>query len=229
LSILIISLLENIDIKTYLVLTEDNIYSLVGEIDSSNLWSYVESSLIKQVEKEWGEKIIQPYEETFVLNYLHLRYFGGEEGSSFGDYIDYVNVSYMIDSDQPLHLFIVPSWEDFVNLAQGKNFTHYEEWEKKALISMINNLDYIEEYCGIIIINEGTQNANVHVDLEFIFRPSFYSKYSVEDINDYNIKGTNNVLLDPTLGPYGIAGYDKNVGSEKTIIDPITLEWFNLG
>ena len=52
---LIISLLENIGIKTYLVLTEDHIYPMALNIDSTKIWNYIESSLIDQVEKDWGE------------------------------------------------------------------------------------------------------------------------------------------------------------------------------
>jgi len=226
LTILIISLLENIGIKTYLVLNEDNVYSFVNEINSIILWNYVESSLVKQTEKDWGEEIIQPYEETFGLSYLNLRYFGGEEGKTFGDYIDYMNLTYLIDSDQPLHLFIVPSWGDFINLTKGKEFSHYEEWEKQALISIINNIEYLDKYCGIIIINENQQDANVHVDLEFYFRPLFYKKYSVDDIIIYKINENDGIVLDPSLGDYGFAGNDSNLEGEIIIINPITLEYF---
>ena len=52
LAILFISLLENIDIKTYIVLSEDHLYALVYDVDIDNLWIYLEKSFITRMEKE---------------------------------------------------------------------------------------------------------------------------------------------------------------------------------
>ncbi|MCK5112663.1 MAG: transglutaminase domain-containing protein [Thermoplasmatales archaeon] len=228
LSILINSLLENIGIKTYLVLTEDHVYSLVHNVDPEKLWDYVESSLISQVETEWGESIIQTYEETFDLNAHYIRYYGGGEGQSFGGYIDYMNIEYRIDSTQPLHFFVVHSFSDLDNLTQGKPFNHYPEWEKVALISIIDSIEYIDRYAGIVLFNEGSENATVSVNFEFYFRPSFYELYGEENITNYYIDGVSCVVLDPTLGDYGFPGYDEGIEGEKTAIDLITKEYYSL-
>lgn len=57
LSILFISLLENIGIKAYLVLTDNHAYALAVDVDTDNLWKYIEQSFIEFAEKEWGDEI----------------------------------------------------------------------------------------------------------------------------------------------------------------------------
>lgn len=228
LSILINSLLENIGIKTYLVLTEDHVYSLAHNVDPDRLWDYVEQSLLSQVEKDWGENISQTYEETFDLNAYYIRYYGGGEGQSFGDYIDYMNIDYSIDSNQPLHFYVVHSYSDLTNLSQAKPFNHYPEWEKVALISIIDSIEYLDRYAGIVLVNEGTQVANVSVDFEFYFRPSFYELYGEDNIIVYYFNSTSGIIFDPTLGDYGFPGYDGDIEGEKIAIDPNTKEYYLL-
>ena len=228
LSILISSLLENIDIKTYLVLTEDHVYSLAYNVDPEKLWDYVEQSLISQVEKDWGENISQTYEETFDLNPGYIRYYGAGEGQSFGDYIEYLNIKYEIHTNPSLHFYVVHSYSDLYNLSQGNDFNHYQELEKPALISIIDSIEYLDRYVGIVLFNEGTQVANVSVDLEFYFRPSFYELFGEENITNYYINGISCVVLDPTLGDYGFPGYDDGIEDEKIAIDPITKEYHYL-
>ncbi|MCK5261595.1 MAG: hypothetical protein KAJ44_05400 [Thermoplasmatales archaeon] len=228
LSILISSLLENIDIKTYLVLTEDHVYSLAYNVDSEKLWDYVEQSLISQVEADWEESIIQTYEQTFPLMGHNMWYYGGEEGSSFGEYIDYLNIEYSIESTQPLHMFVVPSQNDFINLTQGMNFTHYSEWEQDNITSINDTIEYLDKYGGIVLFNGGSQDATVSVNFEFYFRPSFYELYGEDDITNHYIDEISCVILDPTLGDYGFPGYDDSIEGEKTAIDLITKEYYSL-
>ncbi|UCF11913.1 MAG: hypothetical protein JSW06_07675 [Thermoplasmatales archaeon] len=228
LSILLSSLLENIGIKTYLVLSEDHVYPMAHDIDPKKLWDFVEQSLISQVEKDWGESIIQTYEETFDLNPYYIRYYGGGEGQSFGGYIDYMNIEYTINSNQSLHFFVVHSYSDFYNLSQGKPFNHYTEWEKVALISIIDSIEHINRYAGIVLVNEGTKVASVSVDFEFYFRPSFYELYGEDDIIVFSFDSTSGIIFDPTLGDYGFPGYDVDIEGEKIAIDPITKEYYSL-
>lgn len=231
LTVLFCSLLENIGIKTYLVLTDDHVYSMVCNIDNEILWNHVESSLISQVEDDWGENIIQTYEDSIEIESNTFFYYGGAANQSFGEYIDYLNISYWIDSNQPLHLYVIPSYnlnETINNLQYGKNITHYSEWEKKALVSMISKIEYLDKYSGIILANEGTQNANVDINLEFYFRPFFYNLYDKDDIINYYINEVSCVILDPSLGDYGFPGYDSGIEGKITAIDPITKAYYQL-
>jgi len=228
LSLLINSLLENIGLKTYLVFTDNNVYSFASSIDGESLWGFVESSLISQVERDWGESISQTYVETFDLNAGFASYYGGGEGQSFGDFIDYMNIDYRIDSDQALHMFVVHSYNDFYNLIQGKPFNHYQEFEEAALTNIIDSIENVDKYGGIVLLNTGSQVAHVEVDLEFYFRPSFYELYGKDDIIVYSFGSKSGILFDPTLGDYGFPGYDGEIEGEMIIIDPITKEYSNL-
>jgi len=223
LSIFLNSLLENIGIKTYLVLTEDHAYSLAYDINTTNLWIYVEQSLIAQVEEDWGDNIRQIYEETFVLNGYTSWYYGGN--GSLDEYFDYLDISYTIESTQSLHLYVVPSSEDFNLLGEGKTFYQYLDWEKENVLSATDTIPNLDRYGGIILSNENWQDATVSVSIEFYFHPSFYELFKDEKIVTYNIDGVNCVVLDPTAGTYGFPGYDGGAIGEKTAIDPITLEY----
>ncbi len=227
LSILLISLLENIGIKSYLVLTEDHVYSIACKVDSEKLWEHVELSLINQVEKEWEESISQNYKKTFDLEPGYLSYYGPGIGRSFGNHIEYMNINYRIDSTEPLHLFIVLSYKDAINLSQGQPFNHRPDWQQTDLISKIVSIKQIDRYVGIVIIPENYVNktANVSVDIDFYFHPLFYNYFGEDNITNYNIDGLSCVILDPTLGDYGFPGYDKYIFGKKLAIDPITKEY----
>ncbi len=228
LSILLISLLENIGIKAYLVLTEDHAYALAYDINARELWNYVEPSLLEQVENDLGESIRQTHEQSFVLEGGHNWYYGGN-GSSLKDYFNYLNISYSIDSNQPLHLYVVPSRDDFDKLNECKTFIQYADWECENILTVTDTCHYLDKYGGIILSNEKWQDASVSVFIEFYFRPSFYELFGEEEIISYRIDGVNCVVLDPTAGDYGFPGYDAGITGEKTAIDPITKEYTFLG
>ena len=80
LTILLTSLLENLGIKTYLVLTEDHAYSLACDVDTEDLWQYIQESIITQASKDLGQKedmkvviengnlfVVEEKQQTFVL------------------------------------------------------------------------------------------------------------------------------------------------------------------
>jgi hypothetical protein len=227
LTILLNSLLENININTYLTIIDDHIYTFVPTIDPEKIWVYTESSLIDQVETEWGEPIIQTYQDSFTIDSLNVWYYGGDQESTFGSYIDELTISYTINSDYALHFFIVHTYNDFINLTQGQPFNHYTDYEKTALIGIINTIQ-IPTYGGLVFLNEGLQTANVTVDFEFSFHPSFYNRYSKENITEYTFDSSSGILMDVSLGTYGFPGYDKTLIGEKTIISIATKEYHTI-
>lgn len=229
LSILFCSLLENIGVRTYLVITEDHVYSMICNVGKEVLWDHVESSLISQVEDDWGEDIVQTYVDDIEISSQTIFYYGGDENSSFGEFIDYLNISYWIDSNQALHLYVIASEnlnESIYNLQHSLDFTHYSKWEKTALVSMISDITYLDKYSGIILANEGTQDANVYINLTFYFRPSFYNLYNKDDIFIQYLNEESCVILNPSLGNYGFPGYNGAIDGEFTAIDPITLQYY---
>jgi hypothetical protein len=227
LSIFLNSLLENIGIKTYLVLTKDHAYSLASDVDTDKLWTYVEQSLIRQVEKDWGENIRQSFNQTFILEGYNNWYYGGND-SSFGTSIDYMNINYDVVSDKPLHFYIVPSMEDFNLCNEGKTFTHYPDYERENVLNFKGSASNFDKYGGIILCNNNWEDATITVNLMFYFHPSFYELFKNQTITSYKIDNTNCVVLDATAGVYGYPGYDAELTGEKIAIDPLTREYVYL-
>ena len=227
LSILLNSLLENIGIKTFLVLTKTHCYSLAYNVNPVKLWPFVERSLIDQVEKDWGDNVHQTYKQTFLLKGKHSWYYGGN-GSKIEEYFDYLNISYNIKSDKPLNIYVVPSQDDFENLSKGKKFYQYTECQHENVFAMNDTCSFLHRHGGLILSNEKWDDATVTVDIRFYFRPSFYKLFGKEKITAYKINNVNCVVLDPTAGKYGFPGYDAGLTGKKTAIDPVTKEYLYL-
>lgn len=230
LTVLLCSMMENLGIKTYLAVTEEHVYPMICNLDKDTLWDHIESSLISQVENDWGEEIIQNNESTIVIPSNSIFYYGGAANQSFGEYIEYLNISYWIDSNKPLHMYVISTEnlnEKISNLQNGLDFTHYSEWEIESLVSRIGDITNLDKYSGIILANEGSENATVQFKkLEFYFRPSFYNQYSKDDIMFLYLNEEGYIMLDPSLGDYGFPGYDTSIEGEITVIDPITFEYY---
>jgi len=205
LAILLNSLLENIGIKTYLVLTDTHCYTLAYNIDSTRLWTYVEQSLITQVEKDSGGNIRQWFNQTFALQGHNNWYYGGN-GSSLDTHFDYLNITYDVASNEPLHFYVVPSREDFNLLGAGKTFTHYPSYERENVLNFNGVIPYLNRTGGIILANNNGQDATIMVKLMFFSHPSFYNMFKDQKITSYNIQGVNCVVLDATAGVYGYPG-----------------------
>jgi len=227
LAILLNSLLENIGIKTYLVLTDTHAYSLAFDVDIDNLWTYVEQSFIKQVEKDSGENIRQNYNQTFVLKSNYNWYYGGD-GSPLETSFDYLNISYKITSNKPLHIYVVPSKKDFNLLNNNSEFTHYSSCEHENILDIEDVCSHLDKYGGIILSNNNWNDATITIDLTFYFHPSFYELFKTKTITSYKINNINCVVLDATAGLYGYAGYDDGLTGEKIAIDPLTKEYIYL-
>jgi hypothetical protein len=227
LSILLCSLLNNIDIESWLVFTETHVYVLVSGLNTDDLWECAEQSLRHQAEESFGEPLQQEYVDTYVLPSRNMLYVGGELGQTFDDIIDFMSIDYRIQSDQPLHLFVVPTQREFFALRDGDlvNFTHYAKWEVENLTNAEGSIPQLYTYGGIILLNNGTATATVHVDFSFSFQPLFYETYNLQALTTYRLGGTYAVLLDPSLGAYGFPGYDAGISGEKTAVNPLTKEY----
>lgn len=230
LSILLCSLLSNIGIPSSLVFTDDHVYALASDVNTDALWDVAEHSLIGQVEEIFGEPISQSFVQTYTLPPLNMLYAGGEEGQTFAGVIDSMTIDFTIESDQPLHMFCVPTQTEFFALRDGDfaNFTHIAQWEETNLTMTTGTIPQLGTYGGIILLNNGTQAANVSFDFLFSFQPSFYKTYNENTLTVYDIGGKDCVLLDPTLGEYGFPGYDAQIIGVKKAIDPLTKDYVTL-
>jgi len=230
LSILLCSLLYNSGIPSSLVFTDEHVYALVSEVNADALWTVAEQSLLHQVEVRFGEPMSQPYQQTYTLPQANMLYVGGEEGKTFTGLIDWMTIDYSIESDRPVHMFVVPTQTEFFALRDGDlaNFTQFTQWEVINLTSKTGTIPQLTTYGGIILLNEGAQAATVTVNFVFTFRPSFYQTYNRNTLTTYEVDGKDSVLLDSTLGAYGFPGYAAEVAGEKTVIDPLTNEYVTL-
>ena len=227
LSILLNSLLENIGIKTFLVMNETHAYSLAYDIETSLMWKEIEKSFIEFVENKWGEKIKQNYNESFYLHANELWYYGGN-GSNFNEYVEYINITYDIESERPIDIYLVPSKSDFENLSENILFYQYEEYEEKNIIQTKNQLSYGDRFGGIILNNKNRKKSKINVNITLYLHPSFYEYYKNNSIKKYILNERNCIVLDCTAGEWGYPGYDAGIKGEKIAINPITKEYFYL-
>jgi len=229
LTILYMSLLENIGIKTYLVMTENHTYCLVADVDTTILQKYNEQTLLQQLEKDNRETIRQFYHGSFVLNGRESWYYGGN-GSSFENdsSIDYMNISYNIVSDSPVDFYVVPSREDFNLFNEREPFTSFPAFTQTYILTLNNTCPYLNTTGGIILHNSHFKEAAVQVHLNFYYHPSFTKIFKNYSITSYQLDNTTCIAVDPTAGVYGYPGFSSNLTKETYAIDPVTKEYFVL-
>ena len=227
LSILFNSLLENIGIKTYLVMNDTHAYSLVSDINTTKMWGEIERSFINLVEDKWGEKIKQIYNNSFILKYNEVWYYGGN-GTNVDEYVEYVNISFDIHSERPIDFYLVPSREDFNNFSENKDFNQYIEFKENNILKTKNQLSYSDRFGGIILYNKNRRHTKIDVNVTFYFHPSFYEYFKDYTILEYIIQGKNCIVVDCTLGEWGYPGYDAGIKGEKIAISSENIDYYYL-
>ena len=224
LSILLISLLENIGITSYLVLTDTHAYALAVGIDPNALWPYVEESLLQQVEKDNNKTVRQYFSDTIEIG---AGWYYGGDGSNLSASFESLTLTYTISSSRPIDFYVVPSYEDF-NQSYNKQLFEYYPSCRYENQDYISDSCILDQYGGIGIFNNHFRPVTVNIELEQYYKPSFYSLFQNETISSYTINGKQSVVLDPTAGDYGYPGYDANVTGEKIAFDPITKDYVYL-
>ena len=211
LTILLSSLLENIGIKTYIVLTDSHAYCLACDVDIDHLQEIIISTLNK--ERTW-------YDEMMSIRPHAAQYFGGD-----GNQSDYpVEIKYSIDTSDPVDIIVVPSNDSITLWSQGESYPYYSTCSKKNVYRFSGSCP-MDCMGGLIIINDNGHRVAVDIKVDIV--------YSIVDADTfsttyYSIDGVNCVILEPTLGECGYPGYDTNIIGEKVAIDPITKEYHYL-
>jgi len=226
LTILLISLLENIGLDSYLVLTDTHAYALAIDINPDLLWPYIEESLIAQVEQDNDEEIRQNLSDTFTLNGKSSWYYGGK-GESLSESFSSLTFTYTITATRPIDFYVVSSQEDFHSFANDSSFTHFPECTQRQQTQITGNCT-IQTSGGIILSNNGFRSTKITLDLEQYFKPSFYNLFKNNTISTYTINKKQSVVLDPTAGVYGYPGYDAELTGEKIAFNPKTKEYVYL-
>jgi len=190
LTILACSLLENVGIRTYLVLTEDHAYALVSGINSDNLWEYINKSLEEQYIED---HMVSSVDETLQLGAGYVYYYGGDgrvfpiEAATFGDSvvkIESLEIGYSVWSSEPVNIYILPSKDEFDNLVQRKSFQHYPECAEQGFYQAQATCE-IPRYGGIAIQNPTSEDATADVEVTFSYKVYFeglkVTYYTLED------------------------------------------------
>jgi hypothetical protein len=232
LAILACSLLENLGIRTYLVLTEDHAYALVSGINPDHLWNYINKSLQEQFIEEYG--MISSREETFQLSGGYAYYYGGDgrafpiQVATFGDSvvkIESLQIDYSVSSSQPLNIYILPSKDEFDKLVRRKPFQHYPDCQRQGTYQVEATCE-IPRYGGIAVQNPTLRNAVVSMALTFSYKIYFEGL----KITYYTLKGEQAIVLELTAGRYGYPGYSPIAETERKVaIDPVTKQYFYPG
>lgn len=229
LSILLISLLENIGFKTYLFLTQDHFMASVANVNTSDLWSHIKKSLTRQVEEEWG-KSDRDFNETFDIMGWGLWFYPvlNGSGSNFTDKVfDYVNITYKLQSAQPINFYVVPSKNEYESHKNNNAFDFYARY-RKLHKREIQGVCTLHEDGGIMIDNYNSESTTIDLDLTFYFHPCFDVIFKNKNITSYEINNQTCIVLDPTEGIYGFPGYCSSLQDEITVIDPVQKEYFKI-
>ena len=243
LSILLCSLLENVGIRNYLVLTDDHAYCLASGVDIARLRGYAQQALLEQMANDYNAKsgdkamiardgklyTLEEGHETTTIKSGYVWYFGGN-GSKLGDPIQSMDCQYEVESSSPLTVYYVPSSSDYEAICQNRLFNYYPGTEARNVVRLSGSCKDMRTNGGLVLKNNGREDAFVTVSIKK------YTYYATADVftgmhfTTYTLNNQTCVVLDPTAGRYGYPGFSlKNATGERLAIDPVTKQYYYLG
>ncbi len=242
LTILLNSLMENLGIKTYVILSENHAYSLACDVNVSRLMDYAETSLIEQISKDFNLHLdendgkyyfedgklyyISKYSKVEEIESQKVLYVGGD-GSLFDDPVISLSIDYSMSSSQPVTMFVVSSNDDYEAFVEGEDIFPICDSGRIAEIS--DECGPMYEKGGVMIYNNDDDTAVVQLDIEYKYLVSsiYFLDYLMENgVANYLVENQTCVVLDATVGKYGYPGYDGNLTGTKIAIDPLTYDYF---
>jgi hypothetical protein len=242
LTILLCSLLENLGIRTYLVLTPDHAYCLASGIDVGKLGGYAKQSLLEQIARDYNNKsgdssmvargddlfTYKEDRETSTLPGGFVWYFGGN-GSKLESPLRSITLEYEITSSAPVSVYCVPSEADYTALVQDRRFNFYPSTEAHNILSLSDSCADMATSGGLVIKNDGRSAASISVHIK---KFTYYNTSAlVRDMPmvSYVLNNQTCVVLDPTAGKYGYPGFSSyNETGERIAIDPVTKQYYYL-
>lgn len=202
LSILMGSLLENIGIKTYFVLTNNHGYILAcSEKLDSNLIDPEIISYSKRINLEARESIFIPINEKFTEQ-------------------NQMTLNYRITSNRLVSIYAIADESNYEKFMNGTSFNHYNACNSLRTSNREVNCR-INDLFGLIIENNFNGKTNAHISLNLLQEKS-------QGINVYDINNQMCIVLDATAGKYGYPGYEANLKGPKVAFDINTREKFLL-
>jgi len=240
LTILLMSLLENLGIQTYLVLTPGHVYCLACDVDIEHLQECIWEPNLARYSMDLGQTghmdmvvengslyMFVQEQQTFALQPGNLYYYGGN-GSEFNLPIEYMNIHYDVYSSRPLNVYVVPSRTDYELMVDGLSYEDCPSCRNMEVTWISDKCNDLTTRGGVVFENKNKNEAIVDFDLRFNFY--FYPDKLLEyqPISYYEIDGKKCVVLEATAGEYGYPGCDGNPECEIIAIDPLTKEYFTL-
>ncbi|MCX6666165.1 MAG: transglutaminase-like domain-containing protein [Euryarchaeota archaeon] len=244
LAIFLNSLLECIGIDTCLVLTNDHAYSLAKDVDTLILWPYVKNSIMTSLEKSpnliLGDYFDVTQDETITIEGDSCMFFGHNGTQSYefeyGSEIANIDIIYDIESTGPIDFYIVTSEDDFEAFKNNEVYYHYPTEMKENVNKLSGTFYYGNMSTGIILSNVNEQSATVNVDIKrhyYVTAETIFNNATVLNnffknitLTSYNIDSMNCLVLEPTTGISGYAGYEWATPGEKIAFDSITHEYY---
>jgi len=250
LSILLNSLLENLGIKTYLVLGEEHAYSLACGLDPEYMNSLVEESSLyylaelyeEELSKEMGKaykvkgrvkngNIVISYEskQSFLLEGGEAMYLSAGD-STETEYSTILDIEYEIEATRPVTIDVLPSEDDWIAWDNGGTYTYNINCEKERVLELKGSCMDIEKYGGLMILNENSIRDN-EVDLTLKFSYNIDGEEVLGDaefdFTTYNVGDQKCIPLDLSLGEGSYPGLDLTEGI-KLAIDPVSKDYYEI-
>jgi hypothetical protein len=210
-AILLNSLLGNIGIKTYLVLTTDHAYSLACGINLEDL----QEEIIDSFRTE--ENLLQ---DIIFLEQGHAYYYGWDGKETNQEIV----LKYTLKSTEPVNIQIVKSRDSLDSWSEGEPYESYRHCSKKRMYQTYGECT-MDVYGGILIANMGDSEAEIDLQLGVEYLALDLEEFFT---HDYEIEGETCVVLDATTGEYSYLGYSAEITDAKIAIDPVTEEYWEL-
>ena len=221
LSILLVSLLENIGIRTYLVLIPGHMFALACDLDLERLTAYARFSFAEMKAKETarslGDTVIVKDNRIYVVHKRRMKFLvrGGSKvipTLNVGDLpksSSYMDVIYSVKSNFPINVFVIPG--DRENLYKFLSSDCFSIWTNcyDYGVSEIDNkvCPKVLPSSVIAIANPNLSDAIVEVSLEIWYSYAPPELSSPLNVRYLNVAGSVGVVLDPTTGKLSYPGY----------------------
>ncbi len=231
LAILAATLLENLNITTYLVLTSNHAYALACGVVREKILDYSVKSLKEVYVKQFNNKskdfyflkegeiyFKSKYKKEVNLAPNEIAYIKGSEEHGIFD------INFSLDSESEFEFYILNSEKEVKNFLNRKSFKFYPSCKlKKSFCEGVN------EGSTVLIFNPTSEDISVDVNLDFIYLYDSEEMFVNNTYSFYNISNETCVVLETTAGKYGFAGFSsEDLEGEKQAFNPRTQEYFIL-
>ena len=223
LAILLNSLLENIGIRTYLILAKDHMYSFACGIDLKGMRRYIRKSLAKRglegFAKRWEVPFVSEGSESYLVHRIKRVVVIKPLSELRGIYVPLpshkygsiaVKIKYSISSLHPVSAVLV-----------GKSKTKITRKKRK-----ISGNGRMTKAGDLFMYNENKQPIKVAYDVRI-----YYQREELPEINEFwydIVDGKKCVVLDPAAGKSSYPGLVSVTKGKNIAIDPITRRYFRL-